>query len=128
MDRSSESARITLGRLGERLAAEHLQNLGYCIRELNFRCRYGEIDIIAEHEQDLVFIEVKTRRGCTYGIPEEAVTRQKLQHIIRVALYYLDRHSECERAWRVDVVALQFSTAGGLETIRVHPHVIIDTF
>jgi putative endonuclease len=122
-DSQQRAARQGLGRVGERLAAEHLVQLGYCILECNFRCRYGEIDLIAEHALDLVFVEVKTRRGITYCLPEEAVDRRKQQKILQVAAYYLSTHEAfIERSWRVDVVAIQLSATGSLEEIRVYQH------
>jgi putative endonuclease len=117
-------ARQGLGRTGERLAAEALISRGYRILERNFRCRYGEIDLIAEDEHDLVFVEVKTRRGSVHGLPEEAITARKQQKIIEVATYYLDLHSCFERSWRVDVVAVQLSIGGKLEEIRCYQHAI----
>jgi putative endonuclease len=118
------SARQGLGRTGEHLAANALMEDGYRILERNFRCRHGEIDLVAEHEQDLVFVEVKTRRGTGYGRPEEAVTLPKQRKIIEVASYYLDLHSCPERSWRIDVVAVQLSTGGKLETIRIYQHAV----
>jgi putative endonuclease len=97
---------------------------GYRILERNFRCSYGEIDLIAEEEDELVFVEVKTRRGTAYGLPEEAVTIRKQQKLVQVATYYLDLHQCMERAWRIDVVAVQMSIHGTLEEIRVHPHAV----
>ncbi|MBV8696207.1 MAG: YraN family protein [Chloroflexi bacterium] len=119
------AARQGLGRTGERLATEHLTALGYRILERNFRCTCGEIDLIAEHEQDLVFVEVKTRRGTAYGLPEDAVTLRKKRKIIQVATCYLDERCCPERSWRIDVVAVQLSTGGKLEEIRVHPHAVM---
>jgi len=113
-----------LGRLGERLAAEKLLALGYSILERNFRCRYGEIDLVAEQAQDLVFVEVKTRRGTAYGLPEEAVTTRKQRKIVEVALHYIDIHACSERSWRVDVVAVQLSIRGKLEEIRIYQHAV----
>lgn len=120
-----KAARQGLGKTGERLAAEHLSARGYRILERNFRCTYGEIDLIAEHEQDLVFVEVKTRRGIAYGLPEEAVTLRKQRKIVQVATYYLDVHSCPERSWRIDVVAVQLSASGKFEEIRVYPHAVM---
>ena len=71
---------------------------------------------------DLVFVEVKTRRGEAYGRPEEAVTIRKQRKIIEVASYYLDLHGCVERSWRVDVVAVQLSIRGKLEEIRIYEH------
>jgi putative endonuclease len=122
-DSRPRGSRQGLGRTGERLAAERLMQTGYCILERNFRCRYGEIDLIAEHQLDLVFVEVKTRRGSTHGLPEEAVDRRKQQKILQVAAYYLLLHkASIEPAWRVDVVAVQLSSAGVLEDIRIYQH------
>ncbi len=124
--RSKRAARQGLGRTGERLASEALVQRGYRILEQNFFCRYGEIDLVAEHGHDLVFVEVKTRRGVAYGLPEEAVTWRKQQKIIRTASCYLDLHSCADRSWRIDVVAVQMSPTGKLEEIRVYPHAIME--
>src|SRR2546427_11382490 len=86
------AARRGLGRTAERLAAGELIRQGYHVLEQNFRCYYGEIDLVAEDEQDLIFVEVKTRRGSAFGLPEEAVTPRKQQKIAQVASYYLDLH------------------------------------
>lgn len=119
-----KAARQGLGRLGERLAAEKLSDAGYQILERNFRCRYGEIDIIARDGEDLVFVEVKTRRGNAYGLPEEAVTWRKQRTIIQVAEYYLALYEYVACSWRIDVVAVQLSTTGKLEEIRVYQHAV----
>ncbi len=119
-----KGARQGLGRTGERLAAEELTRRGYHIIERNFRCRHGEIDLIAEDANDLVFVEVKTRRGNAYGLPEDAVTARKQQKIVQVATYYLALHTCSERSWRIDVVAVQLSANGRLEEIRVHQHAV----
>lgn len=122
-DERPKGSRQGLGQTGERLAAEQLVRSGYCIRERNFRCRYGEIDLIAEHQLDLVFVEVKTRRGTAHGLPEEAVDRRKQKKILQVASYYLSIHeASSELSWRVDVVAVQLSPVGVLEEIRIYQH------
>ena len=115
-----------LGQTGERLAAEELVRRGYHILERNFRCSYGEIDLIAEDEQDLIFVEVKTRRGNVYGLPEEAVTYRKRQKIVQVASYYLDIHACSERSWRIDVVAVQLSKGGRPEELRVYQYAVTE--
>src|SRR5881227_3244452 len=117
-------ARQGLGRTGERLAAEELSHQGYRILEQNFRCSYGEIDLVAEDEHDLVFVEVKTRRGTAFGLPEEAVTLSKRRKLVEVASYYLDLHAQPDRAWRIDVVAVQFGVRGAFEEIRVYQHAV----
>jgi len=119
-----DTARQGLGRTGERLAAEELSRRGYHILEKNFRCSYGEIDLVAEDAQDLIFVEVKTRRGSAYGLPEEAVTLRKQRKIVQVASYYLDLHTCSERSWRIDVVAVQLDRGGKPEDIRVYQHAV----
>lgn len=124
--RPKPTARQGLGRTGERLAAETLLSKGYCILERNFRCRQGEIDIVAEDEQDIVFVEVKARRGVSYGLPEDALTMRKRRKLIEVASYYLDLHMCSNRSWRIDVVAVQFNSSGKLEEIRIYKHAVTD--
>ena len=119
-----KAARQGLGRTGERLAAEELSRRGYHILEQNFRCTHGEIDLVAEDAYDLIFIEVKTRRGNAYGLPEEAVTPRKQQKIVQVASYYLDLHACSERSWRIDIVAVQLSKGGRPQEIRIYQHAV----
>src|SRR5262245_54044268 len=125
-DQNNVPVRQGLGRTGERLAAEALLRRGDRILERNFRCSFGEIDLVAEDAEDLIFVEVKTRRGNAWGLPEEAITRRKQRTILQVARYYLYLHACQPRSWRVDVVAVQLSSRGKLEEIRVYKHAIID--
>jgi len=74
----------------------------------------------------LIFVEVKTRRGNAFGLPEEAVTLRKQQKIVQVASYYLDLHACSDRSWRIDVVAVQLSRGGKPEEIRVYQHAIAE--
>ena len=123
-EKKTSSPRQNLGRLGERLAAAKLEERGYRILEYNFRSRYGEIDLVAEDGQDLVFVEVKTRRGTARGRPEEAVNDRKARKLQEVAFSYLDLHELVDCSWRIDVVAVQFSSTGKLEEIRIYQHAI----
>jgi len=82
--------------------------------------------MFAEEEQDLVFVEVKARRGVTSGLPEDALTIRKRRKLIEVASYYLDLHACSERSWRIDVVAVQFSSSGKLEEIRMYKHAVTE--
>ncbi len=122
--KKTSNVRQSLGRLGERLATGALEQRGYRILEQNFRCRSGEIDLVAEEGQDLVFVEVKTRRGTARGLPKEAVNSRKARKLQEVAFCYLDLHDLPECSWRIDVVAVQFDTMGKLEEIRIYQHAI----
>ena len=114
------------GRAGERLAAVELESQGYHILETNFRCRYGEIDLIVEDECDLVFVEVKMRRGTSSGWPEEAVDARKQRRLLQVAAYYLALHEYGERSWRIDVIAIQLSRSGKLQAMRIYQHAVTE--
>jgi putative endonuclease len=97
---------LSLGEWGENAATRFLVKNGYKILEKNFRCRIGEIDIIAMDKEVLVFIEVKTRRNLSYGLPSESITATKLHHIRRTIYYYsLIRNLHCTDM-RIDVIEI----------------------
>jgi len=98
--------------LGEKAAAEYLKGLGFAIRETNFRCPQGEIDIIAEHGAHLVFVEVRTRRSSALGTPEESITAAKKAKLIDLAHIYIQTHDDPHRPWRIDVVAVELKPDG----------------
>lgn len=98
--------RINLGKSGEDIAVDYLQNCGYRVITRNYRRKSGEIDIICLDGDTYVFIEVKTRRTSRYGHPLEAVTRAKQRQISFTALDYLTRHELLERSVRFDVIAI----------------------
>ena len=100
--------RQTLGKQGEDLAAEYLQKKGYRILQRNFRCRRGELDLVALQGRTLVFVEVKTRRGLQFGEPREAVTQTKQQHLLQGAAYYCKLQGESGMEKRMDVVEVLF--------------------
>jgi len=93
--------------MGEMLAEQFLTQRGFVVIERNFRCRSGEVDLIATERDALVFIEVKLRRSDAYGSPAEAVTYCKRQRLIRTARYYLARSSHKDMPLRFDVVSIQ---------------------
>lgn len=97
-----------IGRLGERLACNFLKDNDYIILERNFRCRQGEIDIIATDtkNRELVFIEVKTRTNLSYGEAAEAVNRLKRQHIYRCVEYYIYVNKTKKLPIRIDVIEI----------------------
>lgn len=104
--------RKELGALGERVAVEGLRRQGYIIRETNFRCSRGEIDIVAQDGDYLVFVEVRTRKSRDFGSPEESVTRAKKEKLLSLALYYLETHPHLPSSWRIDVVAIELTPEG----------------
>ena len=109
--------RRDLGAFGEKLAKDFLKKKGYRIREANFHCREGEIDIIAERKNYLVFIEVRTKTSSSFGSPEESVTFAKKEKIIASALTYLNNHKDLPESWRIDFVAVELDNKG--KTTRI---------
>lgn len=94
-----------LGRIGEERAAAYLRRKGYKIVEMNFTCRVGEIDIIAENAVYLVFVEVKLRRNAAFAEAREFVTGAKQRRIIKTAQLWLSG-SNCEKQPRFDVIEI----------------------
>ncbi len=89
MQNTTSDMRAIIGQTGEDLAAIYLIKNGYDILERNFRCRIGEIDIIAQKDGVLTFVEVKTRLNTITGLPSEAVTYRKQQKIRATSKYYM---------------------------------------
>lgn len=108
-----------LGNRGEDTAAGHLERLGYEILGRNVRTPCGELDLIARREGSTVFLEVKTRRSRTHGLPEEAVTPRKKARLLAAAQYYLQQRGMIETPWRIDVVAVEFDRSGVLKRLEV---------
>ena len=102
VERKSERKRRILGAK----AGAYLESIGYEILEYNFRCRMGEIDIIARDGEYLVFCEVKYRAGTGKGYPSEAVDKRKQRVISKCALYYLTKKGTMELPCRFDVVTI----------------------
>lgn len=103
--------RLALGKNGEDLAVGRLESLGYRVVERNYRCPLGEIDVVAEDADCLVFVEIKTRLGGSTGEAKEAVTYRKKRQITRAALYYLKARGCMDARARFDVVAVSLDGA-----------------
>lgn len=107
------SQNLTIGFSGETAAADFLSQQGYKIIATNYRSgRWGELDIIATESGDLVFVEVKTRSGQSFGQPVEAVTYGKLQRLRRAAEHFKLTHANLPDSLRFDVVAVEPADQG----------------
>jgi len=96
-----------LGRYGEELAVQHLVATGMVVLDRNWRCREGELDVVAlEPDGTVVFVEVKTRSGRGFGEPAEAVGRAKARRLRALACRWLLAHPSGGRPLRFDVVAV----------------------
>jgi putative endonuclease len=109
--------RLELGERGEALAFEKINRLGYTHIIKNYRCRLGEVDLVAKDGDVLVFIEIKTRRGRPLGFAKEAVNLRKQKQLSKVALNYMKTHHCCDVSARFDVVAV--CVGGGAPQIEV---------
>lgn len=98
--------RRSLGRRGEDAAALYLERCGMEVVERNWRCRFGEADIVAFDDGTLVFVEVKTRQGVSCGLPEDAVTPEKRARYERIAAMYLEQMEPTDCPVRFDVIAI----------------------
>ncbi len=103
-----------LGQWGEGHARRYLEGKGYTVSATNYRCRWDEVDIVARHGEELVFVEVRTRRGAAFGTPEESVTAAKSQRLIATAQDYLERNGLEQSQWRIDLVGIRLDVAGKL--------------
>lgn len=112
-------SRRELGALGERLAKDYLEKHGYYIRETNFRCPLGEIDIVAEHGDQLVFVEVRTRRSQKFGTPEESITPAKGKRLIDLATTYIQAHEDQPLSWRIDVVVVEIGPGQAVSRLEL---------
>ncbi len=102
-------SRLNVAKIGESLAVAHLKARGYKILAQNYRAVRGEIDIVAQDGECIVFVEVKTRRSLKFGVPQAAVTTQKQRQISKVALVYLQAQNLLNAPCRFDVIAIHLS-------------------
>ena len=107
------------GEIGEKLAAKYLLENGYEISENNFRCKEGEIDIIAKEGDFIVFVEVRTKTSRLFGTPEESVTARKKEHLRNAASRYLQVHDNLTTEWRIDFVAVEMDSYGKVKRLEV---------
>jgi putative endonuclease len=97
------------GQSGEDLACSYLERLGMRVLVRNFRCRAGEIDVVALDGDTLVFVEVKERRSDSHGVAVEAVTAEKRRRVVRAARVYAATRGLTDAPLRFDVVAIDWS-------------------
>jgi putative endonuclease len=107
-----------IGNQGEQIAAVYLESKGYRILEQNYHTRFGEIDLVAQEGDSLVFVEVKARTSTTFGLPEASVTTAKLEKIENAILLWLQDHPDYEDDWRIDVIAILLKKDTTVEDIQ----------
>jgi len=104
-----KDGRKELGQAGEKMAEVFLRKQGYRILERNYQTPYGEIDLIAREAREIVFIEVRTRRGTDFGTSIESLTRNKISHWGKSASSYLQKSGEFDQPIRFDFVGIDLS-------------------
>ena len=105
---------LQTGAAGERIASAYLRSKGYAIRDTNWTTRFGELDIIAQQGDLLIFVEVKTRRAPSTEPALEAVTHAKHERMLKAVYQYLHDHEiDPEAQWRIDVIAVAIAADRG---------------
>ena len=116
---------LLLGRLGEKEAEKYLTSQNYRIIARNFRTRNGEIDLVAQENNILVFVEVKTRKNNLFGLPEEAITPAKIRALIRASQYYLLTRNQLSVSYRIDVVSIKLDEDDKPEQIKLYKNITL---
>lgn len=122
--KSSGNHRKKLGAWGEDVAAHQLEADGFQIIARNWRCRHGEIDLIAQKGELVAFVEVKTRKGRNMGAPEEALTPRKSKKLMQLAQLYV-AENELDVDWRIDLVAVELDKSGKLLRCEHIPNAVL---
>ena len=120
------SGRIRLGALGEGAARGYLERTGFAVLDTNYRCPHGEVDIVARDGDAVVFVEVRTRRGGSFGTPEESVTAGKARRLIATAQSYLQTREGLPPHWRIDLVAVDVDSQGRIARIERTENAVTD--
>ena len=104
--------KLKLGKYGEKITARYLKKNGCKILDKNYYTRYGEIDLVAQLGDEILFIEVKTRTSSAFGYPETAVDYRKTKKLLSTARIYL-REKKIDKFWRLDIVSVEIDKDGG---------------
>ena len=122
------SSRANLGQWGERQARLYLEADGYGVAATNFRCRAGEIDIVATQGEELVFVEVKTRRGRAFGQAEESISPDRAERLVAVAEEFMQSQItsgyDSHVPWRIDLVCVNLDPYGKLLSVNHIRHAV----
>lgn len=115
------------GKFGEQLAVKFLQDRGYEIIARNYYCRHGEIDIIAQREGEMIFVEVKTRSNAKFGFPEDSFSKRKRGKILRAVERFLVE-KRIESDYRIDLICVEINKNERKAKIKHFKDVVIDIF
>lgn len=114
-----------IGKWGEDLAVHYLEEKGLSLVSRNERTEFGEVDLIMMDGADLIFFEVKTRTTSAFGLPEEAISARKREHLIHSAESYLQSHEGLPNSWRIDVIAIRGNPSAGNPEIEWFQNAVV---
>lgn len=115
-----------VGAAGELIARRYLLDKGYKVIGRNVRTPFGEIDIVGRHKGFIVFVEVKSRLSDSLGPPFLSVTKEKMRHMIKNALFYLKKHGLFWSDWRFDVVSVKLNSLYEAESVEHFENAVED--
>lgn len=113
---------LKTGQIGEMIAKEFLEKKGYQIVAQNFRTKYLEIDLICQDGKELIFVEVRTKRGLGFGSPEESLTKRKLRKLWFNAKSYI-KINNWEKPYRIDVICILLKKDNTVEQINHYQNI-----
>ena len=118
------SPRLKLGNWGEGVARRFLEREGYRVLGTQYRCRWGEVDIVAGDGGELVFVEVRTRRGTRFGTPQESITPSKAGRLESTAYYYMAEKGLTHANWRIDLISILLDASGRVQEVSHLKHAV----
>ena len=110
---------LEIGKQGERIAEEYLENKGYQILEHNFKTKYSEIDLICKKNSELIFVEVRTKTNEKFGLPEETINKDKIQRLVRAANAYVAR-KHWPGSYRIEAVCIVLNPNNTARRVEQH--------
>jgi putative endonuclease len=114
---------LQTGNIGENIARKYLEDQGYKILERNFKTKYAEIDLVAKQKDEIIFIEVKTRRGLNFGSPEEALNKRKIQKIWLNAQGYIN-FKKWQGPYRIDAICIVLNSDDTVNNFNHYQNII----
>ena len=114
---------LQTGKLGENIAKEYLEKKGYNIIDQNFRTKYAEIDLVTKYKNELIFVEVRTKKGDMFGTPEDSLNRKKMLKLRRNAWAYVARIG-WKGVYRIDAVCVVLRPDNSVERINHYESII----
>jgi len=114
---------LQTGKLGEEIAKDYLEKNGYVILEQNYETKYAEIDLITKHKNELVFVEVRTKKGDLFGTPEESLDKRKMRKLWFNAQGYVNR-IKWSGSYRIDAVCIVLKLDNTVERLEHYENII----